>query len=89
MGTQRGGEEPASRENLRLRLSNVSATAVQVRERKKESVESDEESGDRRWGERRVLWWGEGLSPEISSTGSGLTARTGLLRGRRGAGTLL
>lgn len=55
---------------------------MQVRERKKESVESDEESGDRRWGERRVLRWGEGLSPEISSTGSGLTARTGLPRRR-------
>lgn len=32
-----------------------------------------------------VLWRGEGLSPEISSTGSRLTARAGLLRDRRGA----
>ncbi len=31
-----------------------------------------------------VLRQGEGLSPEISSTGSGLTARAGLLRDRRG-----
>lgn len=34
-------------------------------------------------GEGGVLRLGEGLSPEISSTGSGLTARAGLLRDRR------